>query len=475
MFTVPHRNLGKRDYLVRKLVGETLDIPWLSKVGSLTPRGVKHGRGQEVLLPPDYTNYQDYWDSFLYVDFVHRAVSAKTATVWQEGFEAKATKNGSESEKQRADELLAALRIDKVLPIGTLYAIIFGNMWYEPLMGFEKGKPIKDTGKLAQLKPLDPTAMAAIVSNEDKQKGTVTEWVQLGPNGREEARWAGDELIHLRFNQYRGSPFGIGDLQCVMLTVKQLLYMEQKLPEIVRKRADPTTWRQLGNLVNGNLVALSQKDFDMYKQILSAIEPTEDIYTGPQVNRIEEVYKGAGIAARQGLESFLDHFKRKLQSGLAVPDILLGEGRMTTEATAKEQTELYHQDIRWKQRLGIVPFIEDEIFARENPPIQNVKYLPNPLTPDDVYQASQRLINEVKAGIVGPIYARKLLGYPEDEAGVGAVPITGGQGGGGSSGGAAAAGDSFLPERSEETTSIIEKGGKPYAVVRKVPVRKKNA
>jgi len=466
MFTVPHRGLGKRDFQVKKIIGETLDIPWLSRVGMLMPRGIKHARGQDVLLAPDYTNYQDYWDSFLYVDFVHRAISAKTATVWQEGFETKIDQKGSEKEKQRADELLTALQIDKILPIGTLYAIIFGNMWYEPLYGFEAGK--MDTGnKLAQLKPLDPAAMAAIITDEDKRKGTVTEWVQIGPTGKEEGRWAGDELLHLRFNQYRGSPFGIGDLQCVMLTVKQLLYMEQKLPEIVRKRADPTTWRQLANNVNGNLVALSQKEFDMYKTILSAIEPTEDIYTGPQVNRIEEVYKGAGIAARQGLESFLEHFKRKLQSGLAVPDILLGEGRMTTEATAKEQTELYHQDIRWKQRLGIVPFIEDEIFTRETPPIQNVKYRPSPLTPDDVYQASQRLINEVKAGIVGPMYARKLLGYPEDEAGLGATVQTGGKGGGGGSsqsGGGGGGGDGFLPERQQET----------YAVIRKIPVKRKN-
>src|SRR5205814_10716163 len=122
-----------------------------------------------------------------------------------------------------------------------------------------------------------------------------------------------------------------------------------------------------------------------------------------------------------------------------------------------------------------IPLVEGEIFTRENPPIQNVKYMANPLTPYDVYQASQRLINEVKAGIVGPIYARKLLGYPEDEAGLGAVPISGGQGGGGSSGGAGAAGDSFLPERQQETTSIIEKGGKVVAAIRKIPVKSRRA
>ncbi len=468
--------LKKQDFVLHRVLEQTVDLGALTKIRTLTPHGIKKARGQDVLLPPDYTSYQDYWDAFLYVDFVHRAVTAKNATMWQEGFDTVPTKKGFESEKERADELLMALEADTVLSEGTLYAIIFGNMWWEPIRGFEKPGDSKalDTQKLAELKPLDPTTIAAIVDDADLRAGTISEWVQLGPDGRkEEARWDGDELIHLRFNRYRGSPFGTGDLQCVLLTVKQLLYMEQKLPEIVRKRADPTLWILIANLINGVPTPLSDEKFRDYMDAVKLLEPTENLYTGPFVQKVDEIYKGAGIAARQGLEFFLVHFKRKLQSGIAVPDVLLGEGRMTTEATAGEQTELYHQDIRWKQRFGIKRLIEKDIFTRETPPIINVKIEPNPLTPDDVFQTSQRLINEVRAGIIGPAFARKQLGYEELEAALGAVvqPVQPGQQPQGPSKMPLAP----LPEKpreSEEMETVIEKAGRPYAVLKRRRARK---
>src|SRR5437660_3514555 len=228
VISVKRSRLRSSDFGVRRLVEQTVDLGSLTKIGDLSVHGVKKARGEDVLLPPDRSSYQDYWDSFLYVDFVHRAITAKNASMWQEGFDTVPTKKGFQKEKERADELLTALEADIVLQEGGLYGIIFGNMWWEPLRSIDD--------KLAELKPLDPITMAAIVDDNDLRGGTVSEWVQLSSSGKEIGRWAGDELIHLRFNRYRGSPFGIGDLQCIMMTVKQLLYMEQKLPEIVRKR-----------------------------------------------------------------------------------------------------------------------------------------------------------------------------------------------------------------------------------------------
>lgn len=451
--------LRKADFNIRRLTEQTVDLGSLTKIGILAPRGVKKARGQDILLPPDHTSYQDYWDSFLFVDFVHRAVTAKNATMWQEGFDTVPTRKGADKEKVRADDLLAALNADIVLPEGTLYNIIFGNMWWEPLHAID--------GKLAELKPLDPVTMAGIVDDNDLRSGTVSEWVQLSLTGKEVARWDGDELIHLRFNRYRGSPFGVGDLQCVLLTVKQLLYMEQKLPEIVRKRADPTLWFQIANLVNGVLTPLGDEQFRDYMDAVKLLEPTENLFSGPFVQKVEEIYKGAGIAARQGLEFFLVHFKKKLQSGIAVPDVLLGEGRMTTEATAGEQTELYHQDIRWKQRL-VKRMIEQDIFTREVPEILDVKIEPNPLTPDDVFQTSQRLINEVRAGIIGAEFARKQLGYEEAEAALGAARDT-------TQPGQQPQGPSKMPRMPEpqDFETVIHRGDRPYATIRKVPVKKK--
>jgi len=461
--------LKRADFVISRLIEQTVNTGSLQKIGTLRPRMVTKARGQDVLFPPDHQNYQDYWDAYLYVDFVHRAIAAKNAAMWQEGFETVPMEKGGkfDVEKQRADDLMRALEADVVLPEGSLYAMVLGNMWWEPAYGFKTTEEDVVGNSFAALNPLDPARMAAIVDDQDRRRGTVTEWVQLDQDGKEIARWQGDELIHLRFNRYIGSPFGVGDILAILLTLKSLLYMEQKLPEIVRKRADPTLWYLLAQMVNGGLVDLSDESFRTHVDAIKLLEPTENLFTGSKVQKVEELYKSAGIAARQGVEVFLDHFKRKLQAGTAAPDVLLGEGRTTTEATAKEQTELFYQDIRWKQRLGMKRLIEREIFTRERPPILHVKIEPNPLTPDDVFQTSQRLINELRAGLIGPTFARRQLGYDEAEAAEGAQRDTVQKGQAPGSQGPSKMPQTPVPDDSEQSETVILKGGKPYATIQK--------
>jgi len=80
-----------------------------------------------VTYPEDFNDFPDYLDAYYYVPYVARALDIKQNLIWQCGYD---LESDDEESIRRAEEFLAEIEADTIIRDGTLYAMIFGNMYW---------------------------------------------------------------------------------------------------------------------------------------------------------------------------------------------------------------------------------------------------------------------------------------------------------------------------------------------------------
>jgi len=385
------RRLSIRGNLIRaNLIHE-------STLNPETARKISAYRVSGVTYPEDFNDFEDYLDAYYYVPFVARALDIKQAMIWQSGY---SLESEDEEMLRRADEFLKEIKADTVIRAGTLYAMIFGNMYWRVERKDEK----------TRLLSLNPLKMGVKI---DKKTGELTNYIYQ-PRFGKTVKYDPDEIIHLKFNAEPWNVFGVSILRRCLPTIKAILYMEEKLPLIARRRADPLLEIQIGSINN----PVDEVTFNRIKNGILNRKPGEDIFHDGVITKIKEIYQTGGPGGqRQTVEGILKYFRENLIAGLGVPEVVLAFGSTTLKGTAVEQMEALESEIRAYQR-EIKRMHENHLFKIAG--IENVKLNWRPLRPKDLNQLSKRLCDEIEHGIVSPRYARKRLGYP-DKAGEGTV------------------------------------------------------
>ena len=346
--------------------------------------------------PVDFYDFKDYLEMYSYIPYVARAVDIKQLMIWQMGYDLQCEDQGTLGKLQN---FIHDQRVDVAVRDGTLYGLVLGNMYWHR-------EPDRS------MRPLNPARMCV---KTDSNTGEIKEY-RYEPAFGKIFRYKPDEILHLRFNPEPWGIFGTSSLKRVLPTVKALIYMEEKLPLIARRRADPLLAIQIGDKD-------SPVDETKFKQIKNDIinrNPGEDIFHDGLLV-IQEVYQSASVGGRQTVEPILDHFVRNLVAGLGVPEPALGFGGTTTMATAEYQERILEAETRNYQRI-LKSFFEDIIFplADINKPVRlNWK----PLTEEDKAALSKMFQGDIEHGVISPEWARQRLGYPK-EAGEGTVMST---------------------------------------------------
>lgn len=247
--------------------------------------------------PEDFNDFQDYLDAYNYIPFVARAVDIKQFMTWQMGYDLECD---DEASKKATTEFLTKIQADTVIRDGNLFALLFGNMYWK----IQKDK--KDF-----LRPLNPMGMGLKLDSES----VVTEYRYEVKMGKVE-RFKPEEILHLKIHAEPWNKFGVSTLRRVLPTVKALLFMEEKLPWIARRRADPLLLLNIGTKD-------AQVDDESYKRIKNDIinrKPGEDIFNQNQIiESVQEIYQSASVGGRQTVEPIIAHFVRNLVAGLGVP------------------------------------------------------------------------------------------------------------------------------------------------------------
>jgi len=361
-----------------------------------TARKMPVYRVSGVTYPEDFNDFEDYLDAYYYVPFVARAFDIKQAMIWQSGY---ILESENEEMLRKAEKFLAEIEADTVIRAGTLYAMIFGNMYWR--VERRDGKTL--------LAPLNPLKMGVRI----KKTGELASYIYQ-PRFGKTVEYKPEEIIHLKFNAEPWSLFGVSNLRRCLPTVKAILFMEEKLPLIARRRADPLLEIQIGSPSS----PVDEATFNRVKNGILNRKPGEDIFHDGVIARISEVYQSGGFGGqRQTIEGIIDHFRENLIAGLGVPEVVLAFGSTTLKGTAVEQMEALESEIRAYQR-ELKRLHENRLFKIAG--IKDVKLNWRPLRPENQIALSKKLCEEIKHGIVSPEYARKRLGYP-DEAGENAV------------------------------------------------------
>lgn len=345
--------------------------------------------------PEDFGDFKDYRDAYQYIPFVHKAVTVKHSMVWQMGYDLECA---DKSSMEKVAAFLTQLQADTVFRGGSLLALIFGTMYWQK----------QGSGDGLVLRPLNPARVGLKLDAGDK----IVQYVYEPKYGKKETIPAA-EIITLKLDEDPVGLFGTSMLQNVLPTVKALLFMEEKLPLIARRRADPLLAIQIGDPTN----PVDEPTFKKQKQGVLNRQPGEDIFHDG-VLKIQEVYQSASIGGRQTIEPLLLHFRENLVAGLGVPDVAMGFGGTTTMATAQYQEGMLEAETRDIQRV-LKRFFEGVIFPLANAS-KPVKLSWKPLKEADKFDLSNKLNAEVEHGILSPAWASQMLGYPP-EALAGAV------------------------------------------------------
>jgi hypothetical protein len=358
-----------------------------ANVNPTTAAKVSVGSISGVKYPDDFNDFQDYLDSYNYIPYVARAVDIKQFMIWQMGYDLESTDEGS---KKSVDDFLTKIEADTVIRDGSLYALLFGNMYWQT----KNDEPFR---------PLNPMRMG----KKPDSSGQIAEYVYVPEFGKTE-RFKPKEIVDLKFNNEPWALFGVGCLRRVLPTIKSLLFMEEKLPLIARRRADPLLLINIGSA--GNVV--DKPTYDRIKNSVVNRKPGEDIFNDGTITGVQEIYQSASVGGRQTVEPILAHFMRNLVAGLGVPEPALGFGGTTTMATADYQERILEAEIRDYQRK-LKRMHEADIFSLMSPH-SPVKLVWRPLKNEDKEALSKMLQGEIEHAIVSPGWARQRLGYPED-------------------------------------------------------------
>lgn len=342
-----------------------------------------------VLLPEDFMDFQDYLDAFQYIPFAHRALSLKHALIWQKGYNL----SGDDSKVKALTDRLKFNRVDRQIKGSSIFALIFGNAYYK-LDNYLEGW---------KFKPLSPLHVGV------KPEGVENKIVYVhSPTINSKELIKDEDLIHIRFNVLPTSDkfnFGQSCLKAALPTIRSILFMQEKLPYIARRRGEPLLSIQIGN----DKKRISEKEFERLKEEIIKRKSGEDIFHDGSV-MIQEVYQAASVGGRQTIEPILDFYLRQLVAALGVPDIALGFGGTTTMATADYQQEHLFGEVRDYQET-LTEIYEKEIFPLLG--ISGVEMTFNPLTEEDVSKLSAKYMSEIEHGVISPDFVRTTLGYPD--------------------------------------------------------------
>jgi len=377
----PQQNYGsiRKSLLECKLIEASVNPATAARV-STTVSGATY--------PEDFGDFQDYLDAFNYIPFVHRAVVVKHSLIWQMGY---SLESEDDAAKKKVDDLLAQLKADTVIRNGSLWSLVFGNMYWQKTR----------EGGVQRLRALNPARVGVKLDGKDE----IAQYVYERKYGKRET-FKPEEIVHLKVDDAPFELFGTSTLRAVLPTVKSMLFMEEKLPLIARRRADPLLAIQIGDKEN----PIDETGFKKKKAEILNRQPGEDLFHDG-ILTIQEVYQSASVGGRQTIEPLLKHFRENEVAGLGVPDVALGFGGTSTMATAEYQERLLEAEVKDYQRC-LKRMHEAEVFPLAG--VEGVKLVWRPLKEADKNELSKKFMGEIEHGVASPEWVSKSLGYPDD-------------------------------------------------------------
>jgi len=287
------------------------------------------------------------------------------------------------------DEFLQDQNITLIAHQICRHMLTYGNAFTE-IVGIGKN--------LTELRVLHPKAMDVSVDNSGNPVGYIQD---LGYG--KQISFDLEEMAHFKWNVIGDNVMGSSTIEAIRGVLNIKLKMEQTLNLITRRYAAPQILYQFGN----DNVSPTDDQITQFKNDLDKHHPEMDFVVpwwidAKAINPIQN---------RIGVEEFLKHIENQVIAGLQVPEVALGRGQNSTEATAKVQQAIFDRRVKALQRVLISQFERLVIDRITNEPgVVKIEF--GEFIPEDEDLKVNRLLRLKSAGIVTADYVAGQLGIP---------------------------------------------------------------
>ncbi len=267
----------------------------------------------------------------------------------------------------------------------TRHLLVYGNAYVEI---------VRLGDKIVELKLLHPKDMKVITNDTGEVQG-YEQVLGMGKN----IKFTPDEIAHFKWNVIGDELYGTSAIESVVEAINVKLQMEHDLRLISHRYAAPQIQYAIGN---GEEPATEEQITEFESQ-LDNQTPEMDLVTSHLVN-VKDIRP---ISGSIGVEEFLKHIENQVIAGLQVPEVALGRGQNSTEATAKVQLGIFDRRVkaiqrvltRQTERLIIEPLVGDNTVQIEFGEFEK----------EDEDVKVNRLLRLKSAGIVTADYVAKQL------------------------------------------------------------------
>lgn len=218
---------------------------------------------------------------------------------------------------------------------------VLKNQWRTALIcGDSFAEIIKDKqGRIKNVKPLNPGTMK-IVFND---RGIIKEYKQM-KDGEEMATWDKDEIFHLSNQRVADEMHGIPFPESIEEIIEARNEALKDLRTLYHRNIQPINWIEVETDDKGKLSSIENTINEAYKN-------TENIVIPKGV--VEEV-KSQKVGQYSTLDSlpYIKFLVRQFVTACGMPEVIMGWGADTTEASSKIIYLAFQQTIEDMQRYN---------------------------------------------------------------------------------------------------------------------------
>jgi len=395
----------------RRQMEEEIPVSWKadSMLWGYVTKYMLKGSGAGFVTPP-YTAYWErlwgavpiedlpkYKDLYAFTPYIKASIDVTVNLAVSNGFE---LQGGDDAVREWLTDWLDEQNILQTLRVIATDMLVFGSGYMEVCRN-------EDTGKIVQLKPLDPVHIRV----RRDAYGNVFGYIQLLT--MPPVVFAADDIVHFKWGAkswwYEFS-YGTSLLRPLLLIQSLIDQLQNDLAVIVHTYAKPMLVIKAGT---------PERPFSdaQLSQLVSAFrdrQPATDVFVRGDVtvDVVQSLTKDVNV------QFWLDYLLRQREAVLGVPKIFLGESEGTNRATAEVVMQEYVTRLRMIQEI-ISDMLETDLFKQliqtefgEGVEVPHVKW--RPIWEPTLQDKAKYLGDLVEKGIILPSEARAQLGFAED-------------------------------------------------------------
>jgi len=395
----------------KQQIEEEIPLSWKADnmLWGYVNRYMLKGSGAGFVTPP-YTAYWErlwgavpiedlpkYKDLYAFTPYIKASVDVTVNLAVSNGFE---LQGGDDAVREWLTDWLDEQNILQTLRVIATDMLVFGSGYMEVCRN-------EDTGKIVQLKPLDPVHIRV----RRDAYGNVFGYIQLLT--MPPVVFAADDIVHFKWGAkswWFEFSYGTSLLRPLLLIQSLIDQLQSDLSVIIHTYTKPMLVIKAGTPER----PFSDQQLSQLVDAFRNRQPATDIFVRGDVtvDVIQSLTKDVNV------QFWLDYLLKQREAVLGVPKIFLGESEGANRATAEIVMQEYVTRLRMMQEI-IGDMLETDLFKQliqtefgEGVEVPHVKW--RPIWEPTLQDKAKYLGDLVEKGIILPSEARAQLGFSED-------------------------------------------------------------